>query len=154
MANNPAHSRVKRPQGLFSPPVLSRMKPYKKGAGRYPPRFCTKFAKEFAVVLAEGGTEWISLDIKRGTQKPPQKNWNHKRPKEAPILCTKGSGKATIAPKDIIETARGKERWLSKPPSLEKAMPPIATPATGPVIAQIAKSIFVVFGLSPRTVAQ
>lgn len=86
----------------------------------------------------------MSLDIRRGTQKPPQKNWNQRRPKERFMVLTKGNGKAMIAPKDIMEAATGKALGLSKPPSLAKAIPPIATPATGPVIAHIAKYTFVV----------
>jgi len=111
-------------------------------------------ANELAVVLAEGGTEWISLDMRRGTQKPPQKNWNQRRPKETLIVLTKGSGNAEIAPADIIATATGNDLWLSKPPSLANAIPPIATPATGPVKAHIANNILVVSFGSLRIIFQ
>ncbi len=108
-------------------------------------------ANEFAVVLAERGTDCMSIDINRGTQKPPQKNWIQSRVKDSHSEVTKGSGKAMREPTVIMRTARGKALWFSNPPNLVNAKPPNTTPATGPVIAHTAKLIEEVALVEPST---
>jgi hypothetical protein len=61
------------------------------------------------------------------------------------MLLIKGNGSAVIEPNDMIITATGKVEWLSKPPILLNIRPPIITPATGPVTAQVAKYIEATF---------
>ena len=55
------------------------------------------------------------------------------------MLFTIGSGNPIQEPIVITTTAIGYAFGLSYPPILENIIPPINTPATGPVIAAIAK---------------